>query len=416
MTGGFSDLCQEYRIRSVEALDALDGKRVLVRVDFNVPMDSTGKILGTVRVTAALQTIQFLRERGAKVILITHLGQPRAVQNGERPSVSCLLPLLRQLLDIPMYFVAEKVGVQEINAIPDDVLILENIRFQQGEELNDPDFARYLASLADIYVNDAFSCSHRKHASIVTVPRLIPGYAGLGLLKELQQLEENLGKFFKGDRDSSHIMAIIGGKKTSTKFPLLLALAHKVDILAVVGSMANAFLHALGYDVGQSLYEEDIVEQVREFIFMHNAKMHIVLPKDIMYLEPLAEGQERCGLVDVGPNLILPKSAKILDIGPNAVQEIYSNLLAVSAVIWNGPAGCYEDQRFSASTHTIGRYIAKLIQSKQLASVVGGGDTLAALSAAGFLNSMSCVSTAGGAFLAWLENQFLPGIKALQYD
>jgi phosphoglycerate kinase len=366
------------------------GKVVLLRCDFNVPMHD-GKITDFSRIKAALPTIELLQEAKAKVVIISHLGRP----SGEDLSLS-LVPVYESL----EHALFTKTSVfdpalrKEIAALqPGDVLLLENIRFYAGEELNDPDFAARLASLGDVYVNDAFSCSHRSHASITGIAKLLPSYAGLLLAAELENLSQVI------DKDLTPAIAIVGGSKVSTKIGILKHLSKMVDVLVIGGAMANTFLVAKGIEVGKSLYEKQYVEFAEDILQTSKAK--IILPIDVV-----VEGK----VLEVSN---IAKHECIYDIGPNSVIEIAQAIDRSKLVLWNGPVGKFEDRRFANSSLFLARKIAGKTAEGKIISIVGGGDTIAAINQAGLIDAMSYASYSGGAFLEWLEGSELPGITAL---
>jgi phosphoglycerate kinase len=391
--------------RTLEQVD-LHGKRALVRVDFNVPVQD-GAITDDTRLRAALPTIKVLREGGAKVILISHFDRPK----GKRVPSMSLKPLvapLAALIGAPVAFADDCVGEVAERAEgylhPGDVLLLENLRYHAGEEANDPDFARQLAALGDIYVDDAFSAAHRAHASTEAVAHLLPAYAGESMRRELTALDRALG------HPERPVLGIVGGSKVSTKLDLLGHLVTKLDRLAIGGGMANTFLYAQGWEVGASYCEKELAETARE-IMRTAGRNHceLLLPIDIVVgerLEPGAAARVR-GLGE------LDEHERILDAGPQTVARLLQAMDESKTLIWNGPLGVFEIPPFDKGTMAAARHAAELAKAGKLVAVAGGGDTVAALNAAGVADALTFVSTAGGAFLEWMEGKALPGVQAL---
>ncbi|MGH2457805.1 MAG: phosphoglycerate kinase [Chloroflexota bacterium] len=377
------------------------GRRVLVRVDFNVPMDAAGDITDDRRIRAALPTIQFLIDHGARVILVSHLGRPGGQPN---PTYS-LRPVaarLQQLLGQPVTFVPETVGpvaeaaVQKL--LPGQVALLENVRFYPGEERNDPGFAEQLAKLADLYVNDAFGTAHRAHASTVGVTRFLPAVSGFLMEKELQ----TLGSALESPRRP--LVAIVGGAKISSKISILRNLLPRVDHLLIGGGMANTFLRAQGYDIGRSLVEVNQIPVARQIIVAAGPKL--TLPVDVVVAsEPLATA-----LVIVSPVDQVATDQMILDVGPQTVDRFARIVAAAGTVIWNGPLGMAEVTPFAEGTLGVARAVAQASAT----SIVGGGDLVGVLEQLGLADRMSHVSTGGGASLEFLEGKVLPGVAALE--
>lgn len=393
-------------IRRLEDAD-IAGKRVLVRVDFNVPM-ANGQVTDDTRLKSALPTIAYLRRAGAKVILAAHFGRPK----GGKSMALSLAPVatpLSDLLDHPVKFVSDCVGADAEQAAAilkaGDVLLLENTRFHAGEERNDPEFAAQLAALADVYVNDAFSAAHRAHASTEGVARLLPAYAGLALQRELDHVTAAL------ENPNRPLLAVVGGAKVSTKIDLLKNLAAKVDRLFVGGAMANTFLAAKGHDMGASLYERDLLDTAREIMdAAHAAGSAIFLPVDgVVTTEFKAHADRRVADVDA-----VKANEMMLDCGPQTVDDLADAIAAARTLVWNGPLGAFETPPFDTATVEAARYAAERCRNHGLTAVAGGGDTVAALNQAGVCDDFSFVSTAGGAFLEWLEGKALPGIEALK--
>lgn len=392
--------------KSIDDLEVRD-RRVLVRVDFNVPM-SAGKVTDMTRIERALPTIEALSEAGAKVVLLSHFGRPK----GERRAEFSLAPVaeaLSEALGRPVGFAEDCIGEtaeQAVQALqPGQVLLLENLRFHAGEEKNDAGFAEALAALGDLYVNDAFSAAHRAHASVEALARLLPAAAGRLMEQELRHLEKALGS------PERPVAALIGGAKVSTKLDLLDNLVGKVQLLAIGGGMANTFLNALGVEVGRSLCEREMADNARRILeHAKSAGCDIVLPTDAAVAAELKANVE----YDIVSIKAVPSDKMILDVGPATAEHLALRLADCRTCIWNGPLGAFETPPFEAATVSVAIAVADLTRAGRLLSVAGGGDTVAALSQAGVLDDFSYVSTAGGAFLEWLEGKTLPGVKALQ--
>ena len=384
----------------------LCGKTVLVRVDLNVPLHN-GVITDTSRLLAIKQTVTYLLEHQAKVLLLSHFGRPIANNDPSlwdlNYSLKILVDSLKQLLERPVQFVNHFVGPIVKQALTDllsqTVLLLENIRFAPGEEENQSALAAQLAENADLYVNEAFSCSHRAHASIEAITHYLPSVAGFHFGKEVTYLEKCLS------HPQRPLVAIIGGSKVSTKLELLVNLCQKVDTLIIGGAMANTFLAAQGIDIGDSLFEPNLLPVAREIL--ETSQATIILPEDVITAADLNATQSTVQSVSS-----IKKGSKIFDIGPATIQKIISILETVQTIVWNGPVGAFEYSLFEQGTISIAKAIADRTQQGIL-TVAGGGDTLAALKMAGVSNRLSYISTAGGAFLEWLEGKKLPGIEAL---
>ena len=384
----------------------LAGKRALVRVDFNVPMEA-GEVSDDTRLRAALPTIERLRKGGAKVILLAHFDRPK----GKRVASMSLKPVvapLSGLLSAPVAFAEDSIGPAAraaVNALePGGVLLLENVRFHPGEEANERAFANALAANGDLYVNDAFSAAHRAHASTEGLARLLPAYAGEQMRLELSALDAALG------RPERPVMGIVGGSKVSTKLDLLQNLVTRLDKLAIGGGMANTFLYAQGHDVGASYCEKDLADTARDIIRLagqNNCKLF--LPIDIVVAEKLAPGAA-ARVRDIGH---VDDDERILDAGPETVERLCRAMNNSKTLIWNGPLGVFEVPPFDKGTVEAARHAAALVKAGKLVAVAGGGDTVAALNAAGVADDFTFVSTAGGAFLEWMEGKELPGVAAL---
>jgi phosphoglycerate kinase len=382
------------------------GKRVLVRVDLNVPMDD-GKVTDKTRIERHKPTIIEIADKDGKVILLSHFGRPK----GRDPKAS-LRPVAVAVADIvgrPVAFADDCVGPAAQQAVaamrPGDILCLENTRFHAEEEKNDAGFVERLAALGDIYVNDAFSAAHRAHASTEGLAHKLPAYAGRSMQAELQALARAL------EQPERPVAAIVGGAKISTKLDLLGNLIAKVDALIIGGAMANTFLAAQGKDVGKSLTEHDLAGTARDILAKAQAEgCEIVLPVDAVVARKLeANAPSRIVSVDA-----LGADEMILDIGPRSIEHAVSLLARVKTLVWNGPFGAFELEPFDNGTVEVAEAAAELTQAGRMVSVAGGGDTVAALNAAGVADRFTYISTAGGAFLEWLEGKTLPGVNALR--
>ncbi|WP_321394208.1 phosphoglycerate kinase [Emcibacter sp.] len=393
--------------KNIESLGALDGKRVLVRADLNVPM-SDGQVSDDTRIRSVTPTIKALADKGARVIVLSHFGRPKG-QVVPDMSLEVLGQPLANITRLPVSFINECIGdevAEVIDAMEQgSVLLLENVRFHAGEEKNDPDFARALAANGDAYVNDAFSCCHRAHASTEGIAHLLPSAAGLALEAELVALENALGT------PKHPVAAVVGGAKVSTKLDVLTHLVEKVDHLIIGGGMANTFLAAQGIDVGKSLCEHDLADTARDILKRAEAagcKIH--LPTDVVVAKEFAANaaNRTVALSEVAADDM------ILDVGPDSVAELAGALKGCKTLIWNGPMGAFEIEPFDMATVALAKAAAVLTESGSLLSVAGGGDTVAALNHAGVADKFTHISTAGGAFLEWMEGKELPGVKVLE--
>ncbi len=393
---------------SFRTLDSADvaGKRVLLRVDLNVPMEN-GKITDATRIERVVPTIREISGKGGKVILLAHFGRPK----GRDPKES-LKPVAHEVAHIlkkHVGFADDCVGdaaEKAVAAMKDgDVLLLENTRFHKEEEKNDPAFVEKLSVLGDIYVNDAFSAAHRAHASTEGLARKIPAYAGRTMQAELEALGKAL------DTPQRPVIAVVGGAKVSTKLELLENLISKVQALVIGGAMANTFLHAQGVKVGKSLAEKDMADTARRVLAKaESAGCAIILPVDaIIAFHFQADAPSHAYGLDA-----IPADGMILDVGPQSIERIKGAVDDAATVVWNGPLGAFEMNPFDQGTVTIARYVAERTAAGRLVSIAGGGDTVAALNHAHVADKFTYVSTAGGAFLEWLEGRTLPGVEALK--
>jgi phosphoglycerate kinase len=393
------------KLKTTDGIDVA-GKRVIVRADLNVPVKD-GKVTDATRLERVAPGLRALADRGAKVIVISHFGRPK---NGPEPDLS-LRPVaetLQGLLGGPVAFSDDCVGATAAETIRSlnngRIAVLENLRFHKGEEKNDPAFASELAKLGDIFVGDAFSCAHRAHASTEGLTHHLPSYAGPLLMEEINALRTALEK---PERPTA---AVVGGAKVSTKIPVLTNLVAKVDKLIIGGGMANTFLQAMGTMVGKSLAEPEFHATARDIIAEAKKKgCEIILPVDAVIAREFKEGAVS-EVVDIDH---VPFDAMILDVGPQSVAHVVKVLEGAKTLLWNGPMGAFEIAPFGEGTFALARAAAALTKAGRLVSVAGGGDTIAALNAAGVTDDFTYVSTAGGAFLEWLEGRELPGIAAL---
>ncbi|MBN8872548.1 MAG: phosphoglycerate kinase [Rhodospirillales bacterium] len=392
--------------RTLDGLD-VSGKRVLLRADLNVPVRD-GRITDLTRIERLTPTIKELSDKGAKVIVCSHFDRPKGKRVPEM-SLGPVAVALGQVLGKQVRFAEDCTGVIAEQSVmrlnPGEVLVLENTRFHAAEEKNDPAFAKDLAKLADIYVNDAFSAAHRAHASTEGVARLLPAYAGRLMQAELEALDAALGN------PARPVAAIVGGAKVSTKLELLGNLVGRVNLLVIGGAMANTFLAAQGIAVGKSLQEAEMHDTAREILAQAaKAECEVLLPTDAVVATEFVPNPP----TQVVPVDAVPADAMILDIGPATVTAFEQRLPALRTLVWNGPVGAFETPPFDAATVALAKAVAEATAKGGLRSVAGGGDTVSALRHAGVLDKMSYVSTAGGAFLEWLEGKTLPGVAALE--
>jgi len=395
--------------RSIEKAE-VEGKRVLVRVDMNVPMRD-GVITDTNRIDRVLPSIRSLSARGAKVVVLSHFGRPK----GKRVPEMSLRPVAEKMDELlestQVRFISECISPEverEVNSLENgQVVFLENLRFHPGEEASDPEFVKAIARLGDIYVNEAFSSCHRGHASIEAITKLLPSYAGYLVAAEIDALSTAL------DHPERPVAAVVGGAKVSTKISVLNNLVQKFDCVIIGGGMANTFLHAQGIDVGNALCEADLAGTARQIIKTAKAAgCEIMLPVDAVVAKEFKAGapSEVCKLDAV------PSDAMILDVGPETVKALILRLSTCRTLLWNGPLGAFEIEPFGEGTFALAREAARLTKAGSLVTVAGGGDTVAALNAAGVGKDFTYVSTAGGAFLEWLEGKELPGVAALRQN
>ncbi len=394
---------------SLPLLKDLDvgGRKVLLRLDLNVPMDAAHKVTDDTRIQRALPTLNELCERGARTIIISHFGRPKGKDVPELSLAHVAGPLTEALgryVDVTADCIGKGPETVADALKPGEFLMLENLRFHAGEEANDADFGAALARVGDVYVNDAFSASHRAHASIVGLPQLLPHAAGPALQAELIALESTLRN------PERPMIAIIGGSKVSTKLELLGNLIDNVEVLAIGGAMANTFRKAQGFSVGSSRVEDDMLETAQSILVKaseHECK--IILPIDAVVASELADGVET-DIVDIDA---VPEDKMILDIGPGSADAIANAMARCRSVLWNGPLGAFETAPFDTATVLLAGTTAALTEARRLVSVAGGGDTVAALSHAKVDDKLTYVSTAGGAFLEWLEGKTLPGLAIM---
>jgi len=395
--------------RTLDDIGEVAGKVVLVRVDLNLPMQD-GAVTDDTRVRAAAPTITELADKGAKVLLLAHFGRPR----GERSSTQSLSMVVGTVQDVigrEVMFVPEIAGDvvrQSIGILrPGDVAILENTRFWKGEEANDPELVAAIAANADIYVNDAFSAAHRAHATTEGLAHVLPAFAGRSMQAELEALEKALGK------PERPVAAVVGGAKVSSKLDVLKHLVGQVDHLIIGGGMANTFLAASGVDVGKSLCEHELAETVKEILANADTSGCTVhLPYEVVVAQEFAANPASLRTCNVHE---VDAGEMILDLGPSAVEALADVLKTCRTVVWNGPLGAFETPPFDAATVALARIAAALTREGSLVSVAGGGDTVSALNHAGVAQDFSYISTAGGAFLEWMEGRELPGVAALSH-
>jgi len=384
----------------------VQGKRVLLRVDLNVPMEN-GKVSDATRIARVMPTIIEIADKGGKVILLSHFGRPKGPD--AKDSLKTIAAEVARVIGRKVSFVEDCIGAKAEAAVaamkPGDIVCLENTRFHKGEEKNDPEFIAALAKLGDLWVNDAFSVSHRAHASTEGLGHKLPAYAGRTMQAELDALARAL------EAPQRPVAAIVGGAKVSTKLELLGNLVDMVNVLIIGGGMANTFLGAQGKPVGKSLCEHDLALTARDILAKAKAKgCEIVLPVDAVVAKIFeANAPSRAVAIDA-----VGSDDMILDIGPRSIEHVISVLARVKTLVWNGPFGAFELEPFDIGTIEVAEAAAELTEAHKLVSVAGGGDTVAALNAAGVVDRFTYVSTAGGAFLEWMEGKALPGVEVLR--
>jgi phosphoglycerate kinase len=393
--------------RTLDDLGDVRGKRALVRVDLNVPVKD-GVVTDATRIERVAPTIAELSDKGARVLLLAHFGRPKGKRIPDM-SLDSVAWAVADVLERPVAFAGDCVGPEAEEAVghlgEGGILLLENTRFHAGEEANDADFAARLAALGDLYVNDAFSAAHRAHASTEGIARLLPSYAGRAMQAELEALEKALGS------PAKPVVAIVGGAKVSTKIDLLSNLIRKADVLIIGGGMANTFLAAQGVAVGRSLHEPDLADTARRILEeAKQAGSEIVLPSDAVVAAELEPGVAS----ETVPLDRVPADSMILDVGERTSAAVGERIGRAATLLWNGPLGAFEVEPFDRGTVAAARRAAERTREGHLLSVAGGGDTVAALNKAGVAEDFSYVSTAGGAFLEWLEGKSLPGVEALR--
>ena len=391
-------------MRNIQDETNLKQKKVLLRLDLNVPLDN-GKITDTTRIDKILPTINFLLENEAKIIILSHVGRPKGKVVSElslKPICEDLKNKLNQNIKLVSKNIKEINSTDLFNEQDEKIVILENLRFYEEEEKNDNSFAKHLASLADIYVNDAFSCSHRAHASIFEITKFIPSYSGLQLNLEIDALTKITSEIQRP------ITCIIGGSKISSKINIIKNLIAKFDNIIIVGGMANNILRYKGYEIGKSI-QEDNCDKIIEEIFFLSKKENC----KIIYPEDVAVGKNLDGSAKIKELNNISKDELILDIGPKTIKTINSLIEESSTILWNGPAGYFENPNFAKGSLEIAKKIIEKNKNNKIYSVAGGGDTVSLLNGIGAINNFNFVSTAGGAFLEYLEGKELPGIKAL---
>ncbi|WP_420325555.1 phosphoglycerate kinase [Mameliella sp.] len=385
----------------------LEGKRVLTRVDINVPMED-GEVTDATRIERIAATVQTILDKGGKPVLLAHFGRPKGERRDDM-SLQPLIPTMEAVLGVEVVFASDCVGPAAAAVIDglgeNQVALLENTRFHAGEEKNDPELVAGMAALGDVYCSDAFSAAHRAHASTTGLAHALPACAGRLMQAELEALEGALGK------PARPVLAVVGGAKVSTKLDLLGNLVEKVDMLVIGGGMANTFLAAKGIDVGKSLAEHEMTGTAKEIMTKaEKAGCKILLPTDVVVAREFKEGAEN----ETVPADACPADAMILDAGPESVAAVIAAIDEAQTLIWNGPLGAFEIAPFDAATNAAAKHAADRSELGKLVSVAGGGDTVAALNKAGAASGFSYISTAGGAFLEWMEGKTLPGVAALE--
>ena len=397
------------RFRTLEDLEVA-GRTVLVRLDLNVPMKD-GEVADATRIERSVPTVKELLDKGAKVVVLAHFGRPKGKREPSMSLAPLAQPLGQALGGTPVQFAEDCIGEPAQRAVealrPGEVLLLENLRFHAGEEKNDPAFGDQLARLGDLYVDDAFSAAHRAHASITGLAERLPAAAGRLMQAEVEALSRAL------DDPERPLVALVAGAKVSTKLELLGNLISRVDVMVLGGGMANTFLFAQGTPIGKSLAEKEMADTARAIAAKARERnCQLVLPIDARIARRFEAGAPS-EVVAIGQ---VPEDGMILDIGPGSVQATEQHLANCRTVVWNGPLGAFEIPPFDAATTAVARRVAELTQAGRLMSIAGGGDTVSALAHAGVLEQLSYVSTAGGAFLEWLEGKELPGVAVLRKE
>ena len=393
--------------RTIEDLGDLNGKTVMLRADLNVPMDENFKVTNTARIDRTVPTIKTLMNKGAKVVVISHFGRPEG-KGDMKNSLSHVAPELEKALGKKVVFVSDCIGTEVENAVNkmtgDEVLLLENLRFYDEEKKGNEDWAKELVKPADVYVSDAFSTAHRAHASMVAAAKLLPSAMGLLMAEEVNALTSGL------NNPTRPLMAIVGGSKVSTKLDLLNNLVKKVDKLVIAGGMAHTFLKVLGaqgINESNSLVQTDMLDTAKEILATAKANnCEIILPQDLVWAKEFAANAEH-KTVDLDN---IPAGGTLLDVGEKTVAVIIEKLKECKTLVWNGPLGAFELKPFDEATNVVAQAAADLTQAGKLTSVAGGGDTVSALANAGVADKFSYISTAGGAFLEWMEGKELPGV------
>ena len=393
------------KFQTIKDID-VKGKKVLLRADLNVPKHNN-QVTDTTRIDRLKPTIDYLVAHGAKVLILSHFGRPDGAQNPQM-SLAFLTPVLEKSWGVSVRFSQDCIGpeaekiAQSIK--PGEVVLMENVRFHKGEEANENDFTNKLASLGEIFVNDAFSAAHRAHASTEGLAHHMPAVAGLLMAEELDALRAALVT------PEKPVFAVVGGSKISTKLDVLQNMIEKVDYLALGGGMANTFLYAKGYDIGQSLCEKDMVNAAKDIMLKaEKIGCEIILPKDVIVVTEL---KENAPYKTVAVSEI-PADGKAIDVGPQSIAYITEKVKASKTVVWNGPMGVFEIKPFDAGTNAVAKIVAEQTRKGACKSIAGGGDTVSALENAKSASDFTYISTAGGAFLEWLEGKELPGVKAL---
>ena len=393
---------------SWKSLDDMDvvGKRVLVRVDINVPVEN-GRVTDATRIERIAPTITDILAKGGTPMLLAHFGRPKGKVNPDM-SLAVVLPALEAALGQKVQLIESLEAAEAMGAPEANVLLLENIRFYPGEEANDVSFAKRLAALGDVYCNDAFSAAHRAHASTEALARLLPACAGRLMQAELSALEAALSK------PERPVGAVVGGAKVSTKIELLENLVNRLDVLVIGGGMANTFLAALGANLGKSLQEPDFFDTARDIMAQADkAGCRVILPVDGLVATEFAAGAAH-EVVQLGADTVLEADQMVLDAGPASIDAVSVAFKGLKTLIWNGPLGAFEIAPFDTATVAAARVAAQQTRDGALISVAGGGDTVAALNQAGAADDFTYISTAGGAFLEWMEGKTLPGVAALE--